>query len=143
MYYLSPFTYLLEGFLGVATHDRPVRCSSTEVARFPSPPGTTCDSYTAPYIAQAGGYVQTGADGLCEFCQYANGDEFARGFNVYYDHKWRDYGIFWAFCIFNFVVVFAASWLYLGGVKNLRRRFSKAGKEQARIRREAGTGEKA
>lgn len=98
------------------SHTQPSRPLLLHRSRpLPRPPGQTCASYTAPYIAQAGGYVQTGADGLCEFCQYANGDEFARGFNVYYDHKWRDYGIFWAFCIFNFVVVFAASWLYLGG----------------------------
>ena len=134
MYYTSPFTYLLEGFLGVALHNRPVICAPHEFARFPPPPGQTCQSYTREFIAQAGGYVQDGANGLCEFCQYANGDEFARGFNVYYAHKWRDYGIFWAYCVFNFAVVFLCSWLYLGGLKGLKGRFGKGGREQKKAR---------
>jgi ATP-binding cassette subfamily G (WHITE) protein 2 (SNQ2) len=76
MYYLTPFRYLLGGFLAVAVHDVPVICDSTEFARFAAPPGQTCQSYTAPYVASAGGYVQTGPNGLCEFCQYATGDQF-------------------------------------------------------------------
>lgn len=76
MYYLTPFRYLLEGFLSVAVHGREVRCASNELARFAAPPGQTCQSYTEAFIQTAGGYVQDGADGLCEFCQYANGDQF-------------------------------------------------------------------
>ena len=76
MYYLSPFRYLLDGFLGVAVHDIKVKCSTTEFARFPAPPGQTCQSYTSSFIATYGGYVQNGSDGLCELCQYATGDEF-------------------------------------------------------------------
>lgn len=76
MYYLTPFRYLLEGFLGVAVHGIRVQCADDEFARFPAPPGQTCQSYTEPFIAQAGGYVQTGANGICELCQYATGDEF-------------------------------------------------------------------
>ncbi|KAL9131178.1 MAG: hypothetical protein Q9217_000831 [Psora testacea] len=130
MYYLSPFTYLLEGFLGVSVHNRPVICASNEFARFPPPPGQTCQSYTESFIAQAGGYVQNGTNGLCEFCQYATGDEFARSFNVYYSNHWRDYGIFWAYCVFNFMVVFTCSWLYLGGIKAIRKRLSPAVRKQ-------------
>lgn len=130
MYALTPFHYLLEGLLSVATHGRPVVCSSTEFARFAPPPGQTCQSYTASFIAQAGGYVQNGTNGLCEFCQYANGDEFAAGFNVYYSHKWMDYGVFWAFCVFNFFVVFFCSWLYLGGMKTIKSKISPAARKQ-------------
>lgn len=76
MYWLSPFKYLLEGLLGVAVHGIPVICRPNEFARFAPPPGQTCQSYTLEFIAKAGGYVQDGAGGLCEFCQYASGDEF-------------------------------------------------------------------
>lgn len=92
MYWLTPFHYLLEGFLGVAIHEQPIRCESQEFAKFHAPPGQTCQSYTASFIRQAGGYVQTGANGICEFCHYANGDEFGAGFSVYYSHRWRDLG---------------------------------------------------
>jgi ATP-binding cassette subfamily G (WHITE) protein 2 (SNQ2) len=119
IYYRTPFHYLLEGLLGAVTHGVQVTCASNEYAYFSAPPGQTCASYTQDYVAQAGGYVRTAASGLCEFCQYANGSEFAASFNVYYSHKWRDYGIFWAYCIFNFAVVFACSWLYLGGMRRI------------------------
>ena len=74
--------------------------------------------------------MQNGTNGLCEFCQYATGDEFAAGFNVYYSHKWLDYGVFWAFCVFNFIVVFICSWLYLGGMKKVRAALSPAARKQ-------------
>lgn len=92
MYWLSPFHYLLEGFLGVALHEQPVRCESQEFARFKAPPGQTCQGYAGSYVRQAGGYVQTGANGICELCQYSNGDEFGASFSVYYSHRWRDLG---------------------------------------------------
>ena len=132
MYYLTPFTYLLEGFLSAAVHDRPVNCADNEFARFQPPPNESCDSYTQQFVAQAGGYVQTGAEGICEFCQYRNGDEFARGFNIYYSNKWRDFGIFIAFCVFNFAFVFFASWLFLGGTKSIKNMFHAKAKKQSK-----------
>ncbi|KAG6000801.1 hypothetical protein E4U43_001501 [Claviceps pusilla] len=115
MYWLSPFHYLLEGFLGAAIHDQPVRCADEEFARFRPPPGLSCEEHTRATIEQAGGYVRQGADGLCEFCQYATGDEFGRSFSVYYDHIWRDFGIFCGFIVFNYAVVYLATWLKFRG----------------------------
>ncbi|KAI9709653.1 MAG: hypothetical protein M1812_007631 [Candelaria pacifica] len=142
MYYLTPFRYLLEGFLGAAVHDVPVICESSEFARFSPPPGQTCQQYTQAFIRQAGGYVQE-QGGMCEFCQYANGDEFAAGFNVYYSNKWLDYGVFFAYCIFNFMVVYACSWLYLGGAKKLRKRFSPSARKQQKAELQEKTGDSA
>ena len=130
MYYLTPFRYLLSGFLSVATHGRPVVCASNEFARFPPPPGEPCQSYTQAFIQASGGYVQNGTNGLCEFCQYANGDEFAKGFNVFYNLKWEAYGVFWAYCAFNFGIVFLCSWSYLGGWKPAKGLFKRNGKKQ-------------
>jgi len=115
MYWLSPFHYLLEAFLGAAIHDQPVECTDEEFARFRPPPGLSCQAYTQPTIEQAGGYVRQGVDGMCEFCQYATGDEFGRGFSVYYDHIWRDFGIFCGFIVFNYAVVYFATWLRYKG----------------------------
>ncbi|KAK5991913.1 ABC multidrug transporter atrF [Cladobotryum mycophilum] len=111
MYWLSPFHYLMEAFLGATVHAKPVRCEDSELARFSPPPGQSCESYVAPFIQQAGGYVTTGTDGLCEFCQYATGDEFAKGFSVSYSHIWRDFGIFCGFIVFNYGVIYASTWL--------------------------------
>ncbi|RHZ56971.1 hypothetical protein CDV55_104831 [Aspergillus turcosus] len=121
MYWLTPFHYLLEGFLGVLTHDIPVRCLSREMTSFSPPAGETCQSYAGAFARQAGGYVQDAAGGLCAYCQYSIGDAFAASFNIFYSHKWRDYGIFWAFTMFNFMAVYFFSWLYLHGVGDLKR----------------------
>jgi ABC-type multidrug transport system permease subunit/ABC-type multidrug transport system ATPase subunit len=126
MYWLSPFHYFVEGVLAAAIHKQPVECASKEFARFSPPPGTTCERYVGPFIQKAGGYVQTSADGTtCEFCQYANGDEFGRSFSVYYSHIWRDFGIFCAFIVFNYAVVYVATWLRFKGknpIKSIKAR---------------------
>lgn len=115
MYWLSPFHYLLEAMLGAIIHAQPVVCNENEFARFPAPPGQTCESYTAEFIGMAGGAVSTGPDGLCEFCQYATGDEFGAGFSVFYSNIWRDFGIMCAFILFNYAVVYGATWLRFKG----------------------------
>ncbi len=115
MYWVTPFHYLLEGFLAVAVHDQPVICQSGEFARFKAPPRETCEGYTRRFVAEMGGYVQTGAGGMCELCQYKTGDEFAKGFNVYYSHVWRDFGIFIGFVALNFAVVYFATYLRFKG----------------------------
>ena len=120
MYWVTPFHYLLEGFLAVATHDQPVVCQATEFARFTPPAGQTCQEYTRAQISAMGGYVQTGVDGLCELCQYKNGDEFAKGFNVYYSHIWRDFGIFLGFVVFNFAIVYVSTYLRFNGKNPLK-----------------------
>ncbi|KAI9835623.1 MAG: hypothetical protein M1837_003696 [Sclerophora amabilis] len=129
MYYLTPFKYLLEGFLGVALHNIPVRCAADEFARFPPPPGTSCQEYTQQFIQMIGGSVQE-QDGMCMFCQYSSGDEFAASFNVFYENRWLDYGVFWAFSIFNFMIVFLCSWLYLGGFRKIKAAWSPAARKQ-------------
>lgn len=111
MYWLSPFHYLLEAFLGATIHAKPVVCTSNEFARFSAPPGETCQSYADPFVNQAGGYVQTAADGLCELCQYATGDQFGMSFSVEYSHIWRDFGIFCGFIVFNYGVIYFSTFL--------------------------------
>lgn len=76
MYWLSPFHYLLEGFLGVATHRQPVRCVEREEANFSPPPGLTCQQYAGAYAQKAGGYVRDAGNGLCAYCQFSSGDRF-------------------------------------------------------------------
>jgi ATP-binding cassette subfamily G (WHITE) protein 2 (SNQ2) len=92
MYHLTPFRYLLEGFLALLVTGQEIRCETQELAIFPPPPGQSCDSYAGQYAQQAGGYVQTQPDGNCGFCQFATGDAFAASFNVFPKHIWRDFG---------------------------------------------------
>lgn len=75
MYPLTPFRYLVEGFVGTVVHGVPVVCDESEFARFPPPPGQTCQQYTRDFIQRSGGYVED-RDGMCRFCQFSSGDEF-------------------------------------------------------------------
>ncbi|KAI6304094.1 hypothetical protein MCOR22_000612 [Pyricularia oryzae] len=120
MYWLSPFHYLLEALLGVAVHAQPLECSPDELARFEPPPGSSCEEYAGPYVAQAGGRLRTGQGGMCELCQYADGDQFAASFSVYYYNRWRDVGIFCGFIVFNYAVVYLATWLKFKGRNPLK-----------------------
>ncbi|KAL7794314.1 ABC-2 type transporter domain-containing protein [Trichoderma ceciliae] len=128
MYWLSPFHYLLEAFLGAAIHAKPVQCNDSEFARFSAPPGESCETYTSQFISQAGGYVQTAVDGLCEFCQYRTGDQFGMGFNVEYTHIWRDFGIFCGFIVFNYGVVYFSTWLRFNAKNPFKIVMAKLGK---------------
>ena len=76
MYWLTPFHYLLEGFVSAVTHDVAVDCLDKEQSYFSAPAGMTCEEYAGPYTRQAGGYVQDAGDGLCSYCQYSTGDQF-------------------------------------------------------------------
>ncbi|KAL2871009.1 putative ABC transporter [Aspergillus lucknowensis] len=110
MYWLTPFHYLLEGFLGVLVHGVPVECVEREEAMFSLPPGTnSCQEYAGAFLSQAPGYVRDAGNGMCAYCSFRDGDQF---------------GIFWAYIIFNFAAVFFFSWLYLHGINDMKRWFS-------------------
>jgi ABC-type multidrug transport system permease subunit len=76
MYWLTPFHYLLEGLVGVVTHNVPVRCVAREEAQFSPPSGMTCTEYAGSYAQKAGGSVRDAGNGMCSFCQYSTGDQF-------------------------------------------------------------------
>ena len=105
--------------MAVSLHGRPIICSPSEFARFPPPPGETCLSYTQDFIARVGGYVKNGTDGLCDFCQYANGDQFLASFNIFYEKKWFYFGILCMLICVNYGLIYFFSWLYLGGWKKI------------------------
>ena len=55
------------------------------------------------YMSFAGGYL-TNPDALsdCHFCSTQNTDQFlGLAFNIFYDHRWRNFGVLVAFCALN------------------------------------------
>ncbi|PSN73742.1 ABC drug exporter AtrF [Corynespora cassiicola Philippines] len=129
MYWLTPFKYLLEGFLALLTDGIPIQCDENELAIFPPPPGQDCQTYAGNFARQSGGYVQTQPNGDCGFCQFADGTAFAASFNIFPQYIWRDFGIMWAYIFFNFAVVFVCSWLYLGGLRKVKSALSPAARK--------------
>lgn len=107
MYYVNPATYWIGGVIAATLRDQPVNCLPSETAQFNAPPGQTCGSYAGPFASSTQGYiVNPGASTDCMYCPYANGNEYMATLNVSPSDKWRDFGIFLAFCCSNWALVY-------------------------------------
>ncbi|KAI4216283.1 MAG: hypothetical protein LQ351_001293 [Letrouitia transgressa] len=112
LYYLNPSTYWIGGVLAATLPGASVVCDEQELASFNPPPGQTCASYASAFIQQAGqGYLMNpNATENCGYCQYRDGTEFIRSLNISPNDKWRDLGIFAAFCVSNWALVYFFIW---------------------------------
>ncbi|OTA81656.1 hypothetical protein M434DRAFT_401324 [Hypoxylon sp. CO27-5] len=107
MYWLNPCTYWIGGILSAALENVPVRCDPSETAQFDAPPNQTCESYAGDFARSAGGYLlNPDATSGCQYCPYSVGDQYLTTLNLSADEKWRDFGIFLAFCITNWALVY-------------------------------------
>ncbi|TNY20426.1 xenobiotic-transporting ATPase [Rhodotorula diobovata] len=112
LYRVSPFTYLAEGLLATAVGGTQVVCAAQELITFNPPGGQTCGDYMAPYIAVAGGSLVDGAaTSNCQFCQLTDTNTFLETFSYSYGNRWRDFGIMFAFIIFNVFAALGFYWL--------------------------------
>ena len=110
MYRISPFTYLIDGMLSTGLANNKVTCSSIEYVNFNPRPGQTCIQYMSTYINTAGGYLTNeNATANCQFCSVADTNVYLKQLSSQYSTRWRNFGIMWAFVVFN---VFAALGLY-------------------------------
>ncbi|KAL6246776.1 Multidrug resistance protein [Rhinocladiella similis] len=112
MYRVSPFTYLIDGMLSTAVAHTQVTCAKNEYVHFSPPSGQTCGEYMQDYIDVAGGYLQdTRATGNCSFCAVRDTDAFLSSVASNPHHMWRNFGIMWAFIVFNIFGAVALYWL--------------------------------
>jgi ATP-binding cassette subfamily G (WHITE) protein 2 (PDR) len=111
MYRLSPYTYLVSAILSIGIANTAVKCSPLELLHFEPLPNTTCDVYLAPYIEQLGGYLNNpNAASECEFCVIADTNTFLSSVGVDYGDRWRNFGILWAFVVFNMLMAVLLYW---------------------------------
>jgi len=62
------------------------------------------------YISTAGGYLlNSNATTDCSFCTLAETNAFLASVGSYFSEAWRNFGILWAYVIFN---IFGAIFLY-------------------------------
>ena len=124
MYRVSPFTYLVSAMLSTAVANTEVVCAANELLRFDPPDGFTCGEYLATYMAAAGGYLidDNAAEG-CQYCSVKETNTFLASVGSNYNDRWRNFGILWAFIIFNVGAALGLYWLVrvpkkkLGGKK--------------------------
>ncbi|KAJ5896051.1 ABC multidrug transporter atrF [Penicillium subrubescens] len=109
MYYVNPVTWWLRGVLSAVLPDVQIECATLETTRFDPPPGQTCQQYAGNFvnkIAKAGYLVNGSATQDCQYCPYTTGEEYMANLNVHRDDKWRCFGIFLAFVIINWMLVY-------------------------------------
>ncbi|TVY18623.1 ZEB2-regulated ABC transporter 1 [Lachnellula arida] len=113
MYRVSPFTYLISGILSVGLANAPVSCSKIELLHFDPLPGMKCGSYLKSYVENAGGRViNPDATSACSFCQVDNTNDFLKSLRIYYDDRWRNFGILWIYVIFNVCAAVFLYWMF-------------------------------
>lgn len=111
MYRISPFTYMISGMLATAVANSKVVCAPSELLSF-QPLNGTCQQYMEPYIALAGGYlVQPNATDVCQYCTISDTNIFLQSVGSYYGDRWRNFGILWAFVIFNIFGALSLYWI--------------------------------
>ncbi|OWZ43068.1 ATP-binding cassette transporter [Cryptococcus neoformans var. grubii Br795] len=112
MYRVSPFTYLVDGMLSTAVAETSVVCSDIELLTLNPPSGESCGDYMSTYISNYGGYlVNENATTACEFCSMSSTNTFLAQFNIHYSNKWRDFGLLWAYVVFNIIAAVGIYWL--------------------------------
>lgn len=114
MYRVNPFTYVVEGFLGTTLANAPVTCAVNEILKFKPTNGSTCSEFLSSYISDHGGYLTDGSGSSiteCNYCPMASTNSFLKLINVNFDNRWRNFGLLWAYVVFNCAAAVAIYWL--------------------------------
>ena len=109
MYYINPVTYWIRGTLAASVRSTAVVCGPLELSHFNPPPNQTCGEYAGNFVSQIAqsGYLGNPAATVdCTYCAFSSGEEYLRTLNVQSDDKWKCMGIFLAFCIINWALVY-------------------------------------
>lgn len=115
MYHLSPFTYWISGMASTMLHDRAVHCTAAETSVFSPPAGQTCAQYLSAFLEDAGsaGALQNPNDTVdCRYCSITVADDSLAGSGIFWEDRWRNFGILWAYVLFNVFVAVATYWLF-------------------------------
>ena len=111
MYRVSPFTYLVDGMLSTGLANNKITCSSIEFLHFNPPPNQTCGQYMSNYTTAFGGYLTNNdTTTTCDFCLGSSTNTYLATLASKYSNRWRNFGIMWAFVIFNIFAALALYW---------------------------------
>jgi ATP-binding cassette, subfamily G (WHITE), member 2, SNQ2 len=111
MYYVNPSQWWISGVLASVLHDVPVYCAENEMTRFTPPAGQTCGQYASAFANAAGGNLTNpSATDVCNYCQLRSGDQYLAGLSISPGDKWRNLGIFCAFVVSNYFLVYFLIW---------------------------------
>jgi len=111
MFWINPSTYWIGGVLAATLNGILVECQESETAIFDAPPGQTCSSYAGAFASASPGYLlNPDATTGCQYCPYSVGNDYLATIHIKASDKWRNFGIFLAFCISNWALVYFFVW---------------------------------
>ena len=111
LYYINPSQWWISGVLASVLSDIPVICAENEFIQFTPPAELNCQQYAGAFANTADGYLTNPeATDLCKYCPLQNGDQFLDGLSISSGDKWRNCGIFCAFVISNYALVYFFIW---------------------------------
>ncbi|KAJ5335527.1 hypothetical protein N7452_007930 [Penicillium brevicompactum] len=112
MTWADPMRYYFGATVSSVLHNVKAVCKPEDLAVFDPPPGQTCGEYVQAYMGSNPGYLQSTTEtSSCKYCPYSVGDDYSRNLDFYFTDRWRDLGVFLAFCLSNFLIVFLATWV--------------------------------
>ncbi|KAL8736690.1 MAG: hypothetical protein Q9166_000056 [cf. Caloplaca sp. 2 TL-2023] len=111
MYRVSPFTYLINGMLATGLANTEVTCADIEYVTFNPPENQNCGEYMGPYTQTSGYVLNPNATSQCKFCPVRETNVYLTQLNSEYSTRWRNFGIMWAFIIFNIGAALFLYWL--------------------------------
>jgi len=98
LYYLAPFSHLVNGMMVTELHNNPTKCREPELQTFTAPGNSTCGEYMDIFFRRGGpGYLVNTTTNDCQYCAFKVGDQFYEPFGYSFDHRWRELGILSAY----------------------------------------------
>lgn len=83
LYYLNPFTYLIQGLLQPVVWDLEIHCKLSELTNVLLLPSTSCGEYMADFLSENSGYVvDPGNTTSCDYCPYKVGGDYLKTINI-------------------------------------------------------------
>lgn len=111
LYRVSPLSYFVPAVLATGLANVNVTCASNEFTVFSPPDGQTCIDYMEKHISVAGGYLEADNTTLeCRYCRIKETNVYLQALNSEYAIRWRNFGIIWAYVVFNIAAAMVLYW---------------------------------
>ncbi|KAH7147453.1 ABC-2 type transporter-domain-containing protein [Fusarium sp. MPI-SDFR-AT-0072] len=112
MYRVSPLTYLIGAMISNGVGKQEVTCSEIEFLQFQTPANLTCGEYVGQFVQAVGGALSNpGSNQTCLYCPIASTDTYLGTLSIRYSERWRNFGLLWAFILFDVMSAFASEFL--------------------------------
>lgn len=113
MYRVTPVTYFVNAIVSTKVAGADVICAANELVRFNPPFGQDCASYLTPFLTTSGGtLINPQATDQCLFCPISNTDAVLRSLGIYFEHRWRNFGITLVYSLVNVAGALFLYWLF-------------------------------